>query len=355
MGFTEEPSSGGALGATVSAQIVRLLLAGAGARGLDPFEIAAAHSVDPAVLGDLDARLPAGVVLALWEALRQKTALPHFGIWLAELALASPVATLAGHLIQSAPTLGEGFSRLLTFERVLNGVQASTLVLRDDVAVLEHRAPPGLGPGAVPAIEFAFAWMLGIARKTTGEHMIPRAVTFAHAVPASLAEYARFFGVTPSFGGGPRSCDALELQRDLLALPQITADEIVRELTERHARALLQRLPQSADLSSRVRACLVDRISRGHAPDLGLDALAGELKLPARTLQRRLAAESASYQQILDDARRTLALAHLEDPATSIAETAFALGFQDQSAFHRAFVRWTGETPGEHRRRVRER
>ena len=40
----------------------------------------------------------------------------------------------------------------------------------------------------------------------------------------------------------------------------------------------------------------------------------------------------------------------LGDPNVSVAEVAFALGFGDQSAFHRAFLRWTGKTPGQFRR-----
>ena len=36
----------------------------------------------------------------------------------------------------------------------------------------------------------------------------------------------------------------------------------------------------------------------------------------------------------------------------SIADIASALGFQETSAFHRAFKRWSGVQPGEYRRRA---
>jgi AraC-like DNA-binding protein len=40
----------------------------------------------------------------------------------------------------------------------------------------------------------------------------------------------------------------------------------------------------------------------------------------------------------------------LSDRALSLAEIAWLLGFSDQSAFHRAFKRWTGLTPASARR-----
>jgi AraC-like DNA-binding protein len=39
----------------------------------------------------------------------------------------------------------------------------------------------------------------------------------------------------------------------------------------------------------------------------------------------------------------------MDDRAIGLQEVAFLLGFSDQSAFHRAFVRWTGKRPGQYR------
>jgi len=97
---------------------------------------------------------------------------------------------------------------------------------------------------------------------------------------------------------------------------------------------------------------LARSFAHGACDSATLAGAAAALNLPPRTLQRRLAAEGASFAGLLDEVRRELSLRLLADPVTSIAEVAFALGFGDQPAFHRAFSRWQGSTPGEYRHRL---
>ena len=70
-----------------------------------------------------------------------------------------------------------------------------------------------------------------------------------------------------------------------------------------------------------------------------------------RTLQRRLAEQGESFQALTDQARHAAAASLLRSQAYSVVEVAFITGFADQSAFTRAFKRWTGETPAAFRRR----
>lgn len=336
--------------ATVSVQAVWLLAAGGRARDVDVGALLARHGLAEALGADVDARAPATSVLGLWAELPELTRLPHFGIWLAELACAAPATSLGAHLVQSAATLGAGLSRLIAFERVFHGVQATSLALSEVAARFTHQPPVGVGPGAAPAIEFAFAWMLGMARHTTGVALAARSVGFCHAAPPDTAEYRRVFGVAPRFEAAG---NVLELDREALALPQRTADVLLGRLMERHARALALELPKEAGHVARVRGLIARYLARGDAEAAHLGGIARELGLPDRTLQRRLAAEGSSFAALLDEVRRDLAFDHLADPSTSVAEVAFALGFGDQAAFHRAFVRWTGSTPGEHRKRLR--
>ena len=85
--------------------------------------------------------------------------------------------------------------------------------------------------------------------------------------------------------------------------------------------------------------------------DATLDRIARELATSPRTLRRRLAEDGETFESILSRTRHELALRYLERRDVSLAEIALLLGFSDQSAFQRAFRRWTGETP----RAVRER
>jgi AraC-like DNA-binding protein len=64
-----------------------------------------------------------------------------------------------------------------------------------------------------------------------------------------------------------------------------------------------------------------------------------------RTLARRLAAEGLSFTIILDEMKFDLARHYLMEADLPITTIAWLLGYQEVSAFTRAFGRWTGKTP----------
>lgn len=83
-----------------------------------------------------------------------------------------------------------------------------------------------------------------------------------------------------------------------------------------------------------------------------LAAMAEYQGMSASTLRRHLEREGRSYQQIKDEVRRAMAFECLREGRSSIAEIAAQTGFQEPSAFHRAFKKWTGESPGSYRARL---
>jgi AraC-like DNA-binding protein len=115
-----------------------------------------------------------------------------------------------------------------------------------------------------------------------------------------------------------------------------------------HARALLARAPSAEDdLVERVRAAVATELT-GRAPSLA--SVARRLGTSARSLQRRLENERTSFAQVVDHVRRERAEAALQAPDVAIGEVSWLLGFSDQSAFARAFRRWTGQSPARWRR-----
>jgi AraC-like DNA-binding protein len=96
-----------------------------------------------------------------------------------------------------------------------------------------------------------------------------------------------------------------------------------------------------------LRAFLADELRRGLPT---LQVAAARLAMSRRTLHRRLRDDGTSFRDLLEEARRELAEVCLRDRDRSLSEIASLLGFSEQSAFHRAFKRWTGKTPLSYRR-----
>jgi AraC-like DNA-binding protein len=327
---------------TLSVLAVRAIAAGAAVRGLAPPALCARFAIDPALLADVEARVPVSLVVALWMEVPVLVGDDDFGLHVAELVAAAPQG-LGGRLIAAAPTFGEGLRRMLHFERVFHDVRTSELTISGDRAVLAHDTRGGL---ALPrhAAEFGWAYLVLLGRRTTGAHLAPLAVELRHPAPAATSEHVRLFGVAPRFGA---TVDRLILRRTDLDRAQVGADDVLAEILAAHAQGLHGRLPASTDLLDQARTAIRDQL-----PDAASVAIvARRLGLAPRTLQRRLAERGVTFHDVVDAVREELARQLLASPATAVAEVAFALGFADQSAFHRAFVRWTGETPGAWRRR----
>lgn len=80
-----------------------------------------------------------------------------------------------------------------------------------------------------------------------------------------------------------------------------------------------------------------------------LEAVAQELGLSVRTLQRRLSESKATFQALLEEVRRELAHHYLQHAAVEFNEVAFLLGYEDANSFFRAFHEWEGLSPTEWR------
>ncbi|VVD75705.1 AraC family transcriptional regulator [Pandoraea eparura] len=81
-----------------------------------------------------------------------------------------------------------------------------------------------------------------------------------------------------------------------------------------------------------------------------IEITAQDLHISVRTLCRRLSAEGSTFQSVKDDLRRDLAIQRLTRSEDAIAAIAYDVGFDDPSAFHRAFRHWTGSTPHSYRK-----
>lgn len=83
-----------------------------------------------------------------------------------------------------------------------------------------------------------------------------------------------------------------------------------------------------------------------------IKVVARDLHYSVRTLCRRLTAEGTTFQAVKDESRRDIAIQRLTRSTDAIRAIAYDVGFDDPTAFHRAFRHWTGSTPHAYRKPV---
>jgi AraC-like DNA-binding protein len=170
---------------------------------------------------------------------------------------------------------------------------------------------------------------------------------FPYAVPRDTSEHLRSFGDATLRFNAPFF--AFVFNRAYEQAPMPGADSMLHVVHCARVDSLLTGLSAASPLRSRVRRLIVQEIhcARGATGP----AVARALHMSRRTMSRRLEQEGTSFAAELDHARRQLALAYVNDGETPMKEVASHLGFSHAESFHRAFKRWTGETPLSYRNR----
>ncbi|MEP0456045.1 MAG: helix-turn-helix transcriptional regulator, partial [Roseibium sp.] len=98
----------------------------------------------------------------------------------------------------------------------------------------------------------------------------------------------------------------------------------------------------ATSMQERVRACLIGAIGDG---DPSIAYICECLSRSRTGLLRELQAEGVTFQGILTDTRKSLALRYLRNSDMPVKQVASLLAYRDTNAFHRAFRAWTGQTP----------
>jgi AraC-like DNA-binding protein len=88
--------------------------------------------------------------------------------------------------------------------------------------------------------------------------------------------------------------------------------------------------------------------------ELSVGVIADLAGMSTRSLQRMMKNYDISYNELLNEARKNYATKTLDDSSSKISEIAYQLGYNDTAHFTRAFKRWTGMTPTEHRKRSKD-
>lgn len=294
-----------------------------------------------------NARVPAQSFSALWLAVAREGDDEFFGLDRRRMKVGS-FALLCQALLGSERLDGALKRCLRGFALFLDDIDAD-LRVADGRATVVVRNRIAQAPARLFADETFLIMVHGLMCWLVGQRIPLTEVAFAHARPAHAGEHAVMFAQVLRFDADHT---ALAFDAKWLALAVVQNGQTVK--------AFLRQAPQSVFLKYKNQDSWTARLRRrlrsvNDHPERDwpkLDDMAQAFGVAPTTLRRRLEAEGTSYQGIKDQLRRDAAIHHLCHSQLAVAEISHRLGFQEPSAFHRAFKKWTGAQPGEYRARL---
>ncbi len=248
------------------------------------------------------------------------------------------------HAAVACKTLGQALERSLRFYSLILDDISGTLVREAaEARIVLHERVAGAGQ-RVFAHELLLLMLYGVSCWLVGRRIPILRAEYSFPEPAHSAEYRLMYCADLRF---ERPNTAIAFEAGYLDLPVLQNERSIKEFLRTAPESILLKYKNGSSLSARVRRRL-RQFEPGEVPDF--EGLAGELNLTPATMRRRLHEEGTSYQSIKDQLRRDLAIGYLSHTDRSVMEIALELGFSERSAFHRAFRKWTGASPGEFRR-----
>lgn len=313
------------------------------AKGANRQTLAHASGIDPELLEDQDNRVNFSNYVALMHAAQAQTGEPALALHFGE-AIDIEEMSIVGLMALGCETAADAFAQMGRYSRLMAdveiGAETRHVLTREPgrICLIDTRKDPNAFPELT---ETGFARLVTRGRHMPGEMTYLREVHVTHPAPAYRAEYDRIFRVPVVFESYR---NALVLSEDDTWLTQRIARQprYVFGVLSQRAEALLDELEKATSTRGRVESLLMPILHTGEAT---MERVAVEMGLSRPTLFRKLRAEGVTFQKILDDLRRQMAIGYLDGKKVSVNETAFLVGFSEPAAFSRAFKRWTGVSP----------
>lgn len=302
--------------------------------GLNPTAVMLRAGLRPDLLTGGPVWLSQDEFYALWRSLEVEIDHPNLPLLIAETLSAEAFAPPVFAALMS-PDLNTAAQRIAVYKRLVGPLRITVDVGADQTAI-DLAWPAGAKPPTTLVLTELLFWV-ALARIGTRSYVEPLQMT-AFTAPEDTAAYQAFVGAAVKES---RTATVTFATADA-ARPFLTANEAIWETFEPELRRRLAGLDLDAQMNERVSAVLLELLPVGRTT---VADVASELAVSSRTLHRELAAEDASFQQILNTTREQLARHYLGNPALSAAQIAFLLGYSEASSFYRAFRNWTGETP----------
>jgi AraC-like DNA-binding protein len=246
--------------------------------------------------------------------------------------------------MRSASSLRSGLEIATRHARLLNDALEPKLELPESRALvrLDSALP---WPRAAADFMLSVWYLIHIRVQLPASTQVE--VWLAHSEPASTAQYERVFhGAELRFDA---RCYGIAFDQALADQPLISSDPALHAAHCDHLEFVQSQLSAPLGFAVQARELMAYEM-RSRTPTS--TSIARSLRVSRRTLVRRLREEGTCFKAQLDALRHELALDLIARPERTLLEITKLLRFSHVQAFHRAFRRWTSQTPAQFRERA---
>jgi len=315
--------------------------------GVDPKPLLETYGISSALLGTAYARISLSKYMRIGSEAIELTGKPWLGLLLGKNIHPGNMG-ITGLAAMTAPTLSAALSTTIRFESLgtKNIRGHSRYYLEDEtgspVCHLFSLSP--YNRFNYFSVDTILSGWYSAAQWHVGQKDLLTRVEIEYPDLGQRDRFEEFFGCPVYFGS----------ERNALIFSSGTGQlpcHYSNMANHKHALILCERELAALAGDSTFKDRVVEIIApmlQGTPP--GIEELAAHLGMASWTLRRKLKREETTFQQLLDQTRKELAQSYVSDSIHSTKEIAYILGFSSPAAFHRAFKRWLGVSPGQYRR-----
>ncbi|MBW2416811.1 MAG: AraC family transcriptional regulator [Deltaproteobacteria bacterium] len=249
---------------------------------------------------------------------------------------------ILGYALLSAKDLGQAIELVSRYYEIFDPVISFEFEIAPPNVCARAVASAALGRFEIFAHEATLACTAAVARVLLEEPIVPTRLTLCYPEPPHSQRYAALFGCQPEFGAAYTS---IEFESRHLSAPLQFSNKEIAEICRQQCERWLHTIRDQGGVIFKVKEELLK--TPGRFPSM--DAVSVNLGMSVRSLRRKLREHDVTYQELLDQVRRDLAIDYLKNSLLTVEQIAQLVGYGEAASFRKAFRRWSGKAPGEFR------
>jgi len=253
------------------------------------------------------------------------------------------------YLMLNSATIGQAYKNYLFYEPMINEAVHTESYTKEQTIFKQISYPEYSDVEIAPVVEAHLLSLVGCAKflsfRACGEKPLVKEVSFKHPPQADPEQYKNYFGVDVKFNQEANrfAFDVEILDYIIPGSDSWMANCAIIELNS------LQSLRRS---ERKFKNNVYDFIRTFNFEAIPTTVEAAEaFTMSLSTFKRRLKEESSTFKGLVEQVRMDKAEIDLADLRLNLSDISSRLGYSGDSAFFRAFKRWTGETPAKYRKK----